>query len=190
MNRFNYIVKKIVWLMKTRKCNDRSVHSFADIGVRITGAENIEIGNCFSAGYNLKLQTWSISGKDSQEKKIKIKICDDVCFNDNCQISSANYIEIGKGTLLGDNVFISDNFHGNSTYEVLSTPPLKRDLYVKGAVIIGENVWIGRNVCIMPGVIIGDGCVIGANSFVNSSFEANSIIGGIPARVIRMENKT
>lgn len=54
-----------------------------------------------------------------------------------------------------------------------------------GEIIIGNNVWIGEGVAIFSGVTIGDNCVIGSNAVVNKSFPANSIIGGIPARLLR-----
>lgn len=57
---------------------------------------------------------------------------------------------------------------------------------VCGRVEIGEHSWIGASSIIMPGVKIGAYCVIGAGSFVNTSFEDFSIIGGTPAKLIRM----
>lgn len=56
-----------------------------------------------------------------------------------------------------------------------------------GDIIIGDGVWIGANVFINPGVIIRDNSVIGANSVVTKNVEANSIVGGVPARLIRMK---
>ena len=50
---------------------------------------------------------------------------------------------------------------------------------------IGNDVWIGNNVLIMDGVKVGDGAIIGAGSIVTKNIEAYSVVGGIPARVIR-----
>jgi phosphonate metabolism protein (transferase hexapeptide repeat family) len=53
-------------------------------------------------------------------------------------------------------------------------------------VTIGNDVWIGHGAVIMPGVTIGDGAVIGANAVVTKPVAAYEIVGGVPARHIRM----
>jgi acetyltransferase-like isoleucine patch superfamily enzyme len=52
-------------------------------------------------------------------------------------------------------------------------------------VYIEDNVWIGSNCTIGKGVTIGTGSIIAANSFVNKSIPANSIAGGVPAKIIK-----
>jgi acetyltransferase-like isoleucine patch superfamily enzyme len=56
----------------------------------------------------------------------------------------------------------------------------------KGNVTIGDHTWIGAHCVIMPNVELGKYCVVAANSFVNNSFPDYSIIGGSPAKLIRM----
>ena len=51
-------------------------------------------------------------------------------------------------------------------------------------IIIGNNCFIGVNVILLPGVRIGDNCIIGAGSVVKSDFPSNSVIAGVPAKVI------
>lgn len=51
-------------------------------------------------------------------------------------------------------------------------------------IIIGNDVWIGARAVILPGVSLGDGCVIGAGAVVTQSYDAYSILAGVPARVI------
>jgi acetyltransferase-like isoleucine patch superfamily enzyme len=50
---------------------------------------------------------------------------------------------------------------------------------------VGSNVWIGYGACILRGVRVGDNSVIGTNAVVTSDVPANTVVGGIPARVIR-----
>lgn len=52
-------------------------------------------------------------------------------------------------------------------------------------VIIGNDVWIGQNVTILPSVKIGDGAVIAAGAVVTKNVPDYSIVGGVPAKIIR-----
>ena len=150
------------------------------------GEEFITIGNNFTGGERIRLCAWK-TPKDKNTQS-KIEIGDNVCITEGCYLSAAKQIIIESGVLLGINTFITDNFHGRSTYEEMQISPLDREIYAKGPVIIEKNVWVGRNVSIMPGVTIGEGAVIGANSVVTHDIPKYSIAAGIPARVIKINN--
>lgn len=149
----------------------------------VVSPERISIGDKFYAENNLSLQAWT--KYQNQIFTPEIEIGDNVSMMGNCQISCCNRIIIGDGCLFGDNVFITDNFHGDNSREQLKIPPINRPLDVRGEVRIGKNVWVGRNVCIMPGVSIGDGAVIGANAVVTKDIPAFSVAVGIPARIVK-----
>ena len=53
-------------------------------------------------------------------------------------------------------------------------------------VTIEDDCWIGANVTILKGVTIGRGCVIAAGAVVTKSFPPYSIIGGVPAKLLKM----
>lgn len=59
------------------------------------------------------------------------------------------------------------------------------DMDVFAPIHVGNNVFIGLRAVIMPGVVIGDNCVIGAGSLVMGVIPSDSIVAGVPARVIR-----
>ena len=103
----------------------------------------------------------------------------------NCHIGCIESIEIGDNVLLGSKVYVTDHFHGSITKEDIDVPPILRPLSSK-PVKIGNNVWIGDNVCIMPGVTLGNNVIVGANAVVTKSFPDNSVIVGVPAKVIKM----
>lgn len=52
-------------------------------------------------------------------------------------------------------------------------------------VVIGHDVWIGHGATILPGVTVGNGAVIGAGAVVSKDVEPYTIVGGVPARLIR-----
>ena len=58
----------------------------------------------------------------------------------------------------------------------------------KGRVVIGNNVWIGDKATILPGVTIGDGAIIAANAVVTKDVPQYSVVGGNPAKVIKINN--
>ena len=149
----------------------------------ISGAEHIRIGERFFCGQDVRMEAWTKYGE--QQFDPEIHIGNDVTVTDRCYLSCIDRIEIGDGVLLGREVYISDNSHGNTDRSILGVPPKVRPLTSKGPVVIGKNVWIGRQTTILPGVSIGENAVIGANSVVNKDIPANCIAAGNPAKVIR-----
>jgi phosphonate metabolism protein (transferase hexapeptide repeat family) len=55
----------------------------------------------------------------------------------------------------------------------------------ENAVTIGHDVWIGHGATVLPGVTVGDGAVIGAGAVVSRDVAPYTIVGGVPARLIR-----
>ena len=56
---------------------------------------------------------------------------------------------------------------------------------VPGQVIIEDHVWIASRVTILPGVTIGENAVVGAGAVVTKDVEPNTVVGGIPAKLIK-----
>lgn len=93
-------------------------------------------------------------------------------FNNDCSINANNRIQIGEGTLFGENVKIYDHNHRFKDKMV----PIKEQGYSNGEVIIGKHTWIGSNVVLLKGTNIGDNCVIGAGCVINSAIPDGTII--------------
>ena len=116
------------------------------------------------------------------------------------------YINYGKHTKIGKNVFI--NFDcvfldlGGITIEdgVLIAPkvsllseghpiePENRQALVPKAIHIKKNAWIGANATIMRGVTIGENAIVAAGSVVSKDVPDNTIVGGVPAKIIKQIN--
>lgn len=179
INRITNLINRMRWNhLKWKKIGK----SIIGKNYSIISPDRISIGDNFYAEDNLKIQAWT--KYQNQTFTPSIEIGNNVSMMGNCQISCCNRIIIGDGCLFGDNVFITDNFHGDNSREQLTIPPINRPLDVRGEVRIGKNVWIGRNVCIMPGVSIGDGAVIGANAVVTKDVPAYSVAVGVPAIIV------
>ena len=115
-----------------------------------------------------------------------IRIGSNCSIGEYCHITACYSITIGDNLLTGRYVYISDNAHGEAVMSQLDIPPMLRPLYVKGPVVIGNNVWIGESARILSGVTIGDGAIIGANAVVTHDVPSGAVVGGVPARVIKM----
>lgn len=119
--------------------------------------------------------------------------------------TALNNVCIGKFCSIGSNVSVLDGTHPTSDF--VSTHPAfyaKQNAsalpYVSEnkfqefptadaqnhAVVIGNDVWIGNDVRLVGGVTIGDGAVVGACALVTHDVAPYSIVGGVPAKVIKM----
>ncbi len=191
--RIFYNPRFLGWI-KRQKCQLRwdvcartlqSIGFGADVGLgaRVIGGAYIRIGENFHAGEGLNLQAWDQYAGEHFSPLLTIG--DNVMLTDYIQISCAHRVSIGNNVLAGQNVYISDNGHGDTNMDTLQQPPLERKLQIKGPVVIGDNVWIGRNATILSGVTVGEGAVIAANSVVNKDVPPYTIVGGVPARIIK-----
>lgn len=150
---------------------------------QLLGTKFISIGNHTLIGNGIILTAWDSYSGDTFTPVINIG---DYCMiGEHTHISAINSITIGNGVLIGRYVYISDNSHGKGDFSEAKTMPIKRPLYSKGAVRIGDNVWIGERACILPGVTIGEGSIIGANAVVTHSVPPFCVAGGVPAKIIK-----
>jgi acetyltransferase-like isoleucine patch superfamily enzyme len=101
-----------------------------------------------------------------------------------CTISAYQHVSIGRECVIADRVMLIDFDHGAAEVE----RPVRLQGIYKRDVRIGNNVWIGYGACILRGVTVGDNAIIGTSAVVTRDVPPNAIVGGIPARVLRMRD--
>jgi acetyltransferase-like isoleucine patch superfamily enzyme len=111
-----------------------------------------------------------------------VEIGSKTVMGQECTISAYQQVRIGEECVIADRAMFIDFDHGIVEVE----RPIRSQGIYKRDVEVGNNVWIGYGACILRGVSVGDNSVIGTNSVVTKDVPANAVVGGIPARIIRM----
>jgi len=111
-----------------------------------------------------------------------VEIGSKTVMGQECTISAYQRVRIGDECVIADRAMFIDFDHGIVEVE----RPIRSQGIYKRDVEVGNNVWIGYGACILRGVSVGDNSVIGTNSVVTKDVPANAVVGGIPARIIRM----
>lgn len=106
-----------------------------------------------------------------------ITIGKNVFINHGCSFLDLGGIYIEDDVLIGPNVsIITENHPVNAT---------ERKILDLKSVVIQRNAWIGANSIVLPGVIIGENSVVAAGSVVTKNVPANTVVAGVPAKVIK-----
>ena len=99
-----------------------------------------------------------------------------------CTISAFQHVSIGRECIVADRVMLIDFDHGVVEVE----RPVRAQGIYKRDVRVGHNVWVGYGACFLRGATVGDNAVVGSLSVVTKDVPANAVVGGAPARVLRM----
>lgn len=170
--------------------------------------------NLFMKGHNYILGFWVRAYKDKYALKLisnipshtvrkffykyiyLVTIRENVVIHYGAEIRNASNLEIGKGSVIGDNALldarcgikIGDNVNLSSQVHIWTMQHDYRDPLFNcnethmGRVIIKDRVWLGPNVTILPKVTIGEGAVVAAGAVVTKDIPPYTVVGGIPAK--------
>jgi acetyltransferase-like isoleucine patch superfamily enzyme len=147
------------------------------------------------------LQDFAIKLRRILAKRIFKRCGDDVVIHHNVLFNSGRNIELGDGVFLNRDVMLDDRAeltigdhamiaagvvietHGH-VYDDFSVP-FPHSGRTFAPVHVGSNSLLGYKVAVMAGVTIGDRCIVAANSVVTRDVPDQTIVGGVPAKVIK-----
>ncbi|WP_439479309.1 acyltransferase [Chryseobacterium aquaticum] len=162
-------VSKIKWGKFLRLGNDVYVSALAKHGIEF--GDNVSIG-----AFSRVIVSTSFNNIGE-----KIKIGNNVGIGEFAYLGGSGGLEIGDECIVGQYLSCHPENHN---YEDPETSIRLQGVNRKG-IKIGKNCWIGSKVTILDGVEIGNGCILAAGSVITKSFPDNSIIGGIPAKLLK-----
>ena len=139
--------------------------------------DGINFGNNVSIGKNTTIEctgTLKLLGKG-------LSVGNNVGLGTHGFFGCAGGIIIGDDTIFGNYVSLHSENHNFADHDA----PIRLQGVNRKGIRIGCNCWIGAKVTILDGAEIGDGCIVAAGAVVRGKFPPNSIIGGVPAKIIK-----
>jgi acetyltransferase-like isoleucine patch superfamily enzyme len=132
----------------------------------------------------LRLGRWSWVGHGTKIRvhEGEVEIGAKSVLGQEITISAYEHVSIGRECMVADRSMFIDFDHGASEVE----RPVREQGIYKRPVRVGHNAWIGYGVCVLRGVTVGDNCIIGANTVVTRDVPDHAVVGGSPARVLRL----
>jgi acetyltransferase-like isoleucine patch superfamily enzyme len=129
--------------------------------------------------------TWIGDGTKIRCHEGEVVIGPKTVLGQECTISAYRHVRIGEQCVVADRAMFIDFDHGTVEVE----RPIRVQGIYKRDVDVGSNVWVGYGACVLRGTQVGDNAVIGTNSVVTKDVPANAVVGGLPARILRMREE-
>jgi acetyltransferase-like isoleucine patch superfamily enzyme len=143
----------------------------------------IEIGR--NATLRIGRWAWIGHGCKVRVHEGTVEIGAKTVIGQECTISAFQHVSIGRECILADRVMLIDFDHGVTEVE----RPIRLQGIYKRDVRVGHNVWIGYGACVLRGITVGDNSVVGTSALLTHDVPANAVVGGVPARLIRMREQ-
>lgn len=145
------------------------------------GKGQLEIGDNVSIGAFSRL----IISTEFNDVSGYIKIGNNVGLGEFAYLGGAGGLEIGDDCVIGQYLSCHPENHNYDD----TTKLIRHQGVSRSGIKIGKNCWIGSKVTVLDGVTIGDNCVIAAGAVITKDKPSNSVIGGVPAKVIKEISK-
>lgn len=185
-----FFFKKVEGLLFVGKGADFKNRQFISVGKNVKfepfceiqglSRNGIVMGDNVTIGRNVMIRPSSYYGVGN--------IGDGLLIGNNSSIGPASYIgcagkiSIGNDVMIGPRVsFFAENHNFDS-----DNISIKSQGVTNKGIIVNDNCWIGSGAILLDGVEIGDGSVIAAGAIVTKSFPKNSVLAGVPAKIIKV----
>lgn len=184
-----FFTGKKISIGKNFKCD-----SFPDIS--ITDGAKLRIGDDVYFRRNVEIRAHKNSkivfeGKNRIDRGARVLSTNDakIIIREGSKIglysvlNGGDSIDIGRFSLVSGFVYIQTSMH-----EFRKQGYIQEQGYSHKPVHLEEDVWLGAHVVILPGVTIGKGVVVGSNAVVTKDISQLSVVGGVPAKIIKERN--
>lgn len=144
----------------------------------------------YSVNHSLGMRKAQIGKSSKVHSTVILRQANNIIIGEHCLVNHNNVLQAGKDDakiVLGNYVHTGANVmmiafnHGFYTRDV---PTIEQDYY-DASIIIEDDVWIGGGAVILSGVTVGKGAIIAAGAVVNKDVPPYSIVGGVPAKVLK-----
>jgi acetyltransferase-like isoleucine patch superfamily enzyme len=124
-----------------------------------------------------------LSCKQVAETSGHIVLKEQVNVSVNCTLISESELLIGEKVLIAGHCYL--NAGGNHGLDRIDVAILEQPMVHKGGIRIGPGSWLGASCVLLDGATIGERAVIAAGAVVNGHVQDCTIVGGMPARLLR-----
>ncbi|MCH5427901.1 acyltransferase [Lactococcus lactis] len=172
-----FIGRHVTLRMKQKIYTGSKVRFEDGCQIMALSSEGFHFGNNVKIGPNSKMMSGSIH-----------KLGKGVSIGNNCFFSDYTFFGAAGGIKIGDNIISGQNvrFHSEN-HNFLDNNKLIREQGVSNIGIeLGDDIWIGAGAVFLDGSKIGNHCVVAANAVVQKEFPDNCVIGGVPAKLLKM----
>lgn len=149
--------------------------------IQALSAEGVRIGSNVTMARFAQIRP---SGYYGGELGVGFEIGDNSNIGAFAYIGAAGGIRIGKNVMMGPRVSLLAEQHNIERTDV----PMKDQGTSRKGIVIENDVWLGANCCVLDGVTVGTGAVIAAGAVVSKDVPPFAIVGGVPAKIIRMRD--